>query len=155
MGWRGGRRNDEPRAAADGRRSDPLDGGEPLRFRRGPLRPSSPDRVGCPASGRAEVRVVERSSSAARAGSARGGSGAFTLTRCGWSHTYGVGTMFTNLRNRLFVILILIVGSGFFLYQNVRKTAKPDKPGTPLNLGLDLQGGMHLALELDQAKRVS
>jgi protein-export membrane protein SecD/preprotein translocase SecF subunit len=63
--------------------------------------------------------------------------------------------MFTNLRNRLFVILILILGSGFFLYQNVRKTARPDKPGAPVNLGLDLQGGMHLALELDQSKRVS
>jgi protein-export membrane protein SecD/preprotein translocase SecF subunit len=63
--------------------------------------------------------------------------------------------MFTNLRNRLFVILILVLGAGFFLVQNVRKTAKPDKAGTPLNLGLDLQGGMHLALELDQSKRVS
>jgi protein-export membrane protein SecD/preprotein translocase SecF subunit len=63
--------------------------------------------------------------------------------------------MFTNLRNRFFVILILVLGSGFFLWQNVRKTSRPGKSGAPVNLGLDLQGGMHLALELDQSQRVS
>ncbi|MGE0439888.1 MAG: protein translocase subunit SecD [Gemmatimonadales bacterium] len=63
--------------------------------------------------------------------------------------------MFTNLRNRFFVIAILIIGSGFFLWNNKRKTTQPDQPGSFVNLGLDLQGGMHLGLELDQSQRVS
>jgi preprotein translocase subunit SecD len=57
--------------------------------------------------------------------------------------------MFTNLRNRLIVISILVLGALFFLWDNYRQV------NSPVNLGLDLQGGTHLALELDQSKRVS
>ncbi len=57
--------------------------------------------------------------------------------------------MFTNLRNRLIVISILVLGALFFLWDNYRQV------DSPVNLGLDLQGGTHLALELDQSKRVS
>ena len=63
--------------------------------------------------------------------------------------------MFTNLRNRFIVIAILIVASGFFLWNNKRKTTRPDHQGSIVNLGLDLQGGMHLGLELDQSERKS
>ncbi|MBX3145805.1 MAG: protein translocase subunit SecD [Gemmatimonadales bacterium] len=63
--------------------------------------------------------------------------------------------MFTNLRNRFIVIAILILASGFFLWNNKRKTTTPTHQGTIVNLGLDLQGGMHLGLELDQSNRVS
>ncbi len=63
--------------------------------------------------------------------------------------------MFTNLRNRLIVIAILILASGFFLWNNKRKTTTPTHAGTVVNLGLDLQGGMHLGLELDQSNRIS
>ncbi len=41
------------------------------------------------------------------------------------------------------MILLLVTGCGFYLYQN--QTAS----GTPVKLGLDLQGGMYLALEVD------
>jgi protein-export membrane protein SecD/preprotein translocase SecF subunit len=57
--------------------------------------------------------------------------------------------MFANLRNRLIVIGVLVVGALLLLGNNHRQT------GAPVNLGLDLQGGMHLALELDQSGRVS
>ncbi len=63
--------------------------------------------------------------------------------------------MFNNLRNRFIVIAILIIASGFFLWNNKRRTTRPDQPGSVVNLGLDLQGGMHLGLELDQAERKS
>ncbi|MHB1327001.1 MAG: hypothetical protein ACYC2K_02250, partial [Gemmatimonadales bacterium] len=63
--------------------------------------------------------------------------------------------MFTNLRNRLIVVAILMLASGFFLWNNKRKTTTPTHQGTVVNLGLDLQGGMHLGLELDQSTRVS
>src|SRR5690349_22752105 len=61
----------------------------------------------------------------------------------------------STLRNRLIVILILVVGSGFFLWNNKRKTTTPTQDGSVVNLGLDLQGGMHLGLELDQSQRAS
>ncbi len=57
--------------------------------------------------------------------------------------------MFANLRNRFLVIGVLVLGALFFLWDNYRRV------GSPVNLGLDLQGGMHLALELDQSTRVS
>ncbi|MBL8984908.1 MAG: hypothetical protein JNJ80_01465, partial [Gemmatimonadetes bacterium] len=63
--------------------------------------------------------------------------------------------MFTNLRNRLIVIAILIIGSGFFLWNNKRKTTTSVQAGSVVNLGLDLQGGMHLGVELDQSQRAS
>ncbi len=63
--------------------------------------------------------------------------------------------MFTNLRNRFIVIAILIVGAGLSLWNNKRKTTTETQVGSIVNLGLDLQGGMHLGLELDQTERTS
>jgi len=63
--------------------------------------------------------------------------------------------MIRSLRNRLLVIGILALLSGVSLWQNYRRTAGPDRPGQPVNLGLDIQGGMHLTLELNQSERVS
>ncbi len=63
--------------------------------------------------------------------------------------------MFTNLRNRFIVIAILIVGAGLSLWNNKRITTNETQVGSVVNLGLDLQGGMHLGLELDQSERTS
>jgi len=69
-----------------------------------------------------------------------------------------------TIRNRLFAIAALLTLSVFFLFprsQTIRQRgadgAMQDITVTrvPLKRGLDLQGGMHLALELDQEKRVS
>ncbi len=51
--------------------------------------------------------------------------------------------MFTSLRARIVVILAVVAVSGWYLYQNQVQT------GSPLKLGLDLQGGMHMVLEVD------
>ncbi len=51
--------------------------------------------------------------------------------------------MFKSLRSRIIVIILMVMGCGVYLYQN--QTAS----GTPVKLGLDLQGGMYLALEVD------
>jgi preprotein translocase subunit SecD len=51
--------------------------------------------------------------------------------------------MFKTLRGRLITILAILVASGWLLYTHKRDT------GDWLKLGLDLQGGMHLALEVD------
>ena len=51
--------------------------------------------------------------------------------------------MFKTLRGRLVTILIIAVISGWQLYEHKRDT------GDWLKLGLDLQGGMHLVLEVD------
>src|ERR687896_16477 len=70
-----------------------------------------------------------------------------------------------SFRTRLLIIAGLLVLSIFYLIpRNV--TLRDRDPATgvmtnrtekrvPLKLGLDLQGGMHLALELDQSKQVS
>ncbi|MBM4188265.1 MAG: protein translocase subunit SecD [Gemmatimonadetes bacterium] len=63
--------------------------------------------------------------------------------------------MFTNLRNRFIVIAVLIVAAGLSLWQNKRRTTSPTQEGSIVNLGLDLQGGMHLGVELDQSERPS
>jgi preprotein translocase subunit SecD len=63
--------------------------------------------------------------------------------------------MLTNLRNRLIIVGLLVVGSLFFLWNNKRRTTTETRPGSVVNLGLDLQGGMHLGLELDQSQRKS
>jgi preprotein translocase subunit SecD len=70
-----------------------------------------------------------------------------------------------SLRNRLLVILALIALSVFYLVPRDVTTRERDletgvmtdrvQKRVPLKLGLDLQGGMHLALELDQSKQVS
>lgn len=51
--------------------------------------------------------------------------------------------MFKSIRARIIVILAVILASGWYLYQNYEET------GSPVKLGLDLQGGMHLVLEVD------
>ena len=48
--------------------------------------------------------------------------------------------MLSSLRGRIIVILLVIAGSGWYLYQN------------GVNLGLDLQGGMHLVLEVEDSE---
>ena len=51
--------------------------------------------------------------------------------------------MFKSLRARVILILLLVASCGFYLYQNQVQS------GSPVKLGLDLQGGMYLALEVD------
>jgi len=72
--------------------------------------------------------------------------------------------MFSTIRSRLIVIAVLIVGSVYFLFPRDVTIREPGPNGVmhdvtvtrvPLKRGLDLQGGMHLALELDQSKQVS
>jgi preprotein translocase subunit SecD len=70
-----------------------------------------------------------------------------------------------SIRTRILVILALIALSVFYLVpRNVTVRERDLETGVmhdrtekriPLKLGLDLQGGMHLALELDQTKQVS
>jgi preprotein translocase subunit SecD len=70
-----------------------------------------------------------------------------------------------SIRTRILVILALVALSVFYLIPR-EITVRERDPDTgvmrdreekrvPLKLGLDLQGGMHLALELDQSKQVS
>jgi preprotein translocase subunit SecD len=72
--------------------------------------------------------------------------------------------MFASIRSRLILIAALVAASVYFLFpRNV--TIRERAPNgvmrdtvvtrVPLKRGLDLQGGMHLALELDQSKQVS
>src|SRR4029077_442679 len=72
--------------------------------------------------------------------------------------------MLSSIRNRLILIGLLVAGSVFTLIpRNVTVRVKGDdgvmhdkvEKRVPLKYGLDLQGGMHLALELDQSSRVS
>jgi preprotein translocase subunit SecD len=70
-----------------------------------------------------------------------------------------------SIRTRLLVIAALIAASVYSLIpRNVTLRERDPDTGVmrdtvvkrvPLKLGLDLQGGMHLALELDQSKQVS
>src|SRR5213595_210112 len=70
--------------------------------------------------------------------------------------------MFTTVRSRLIAIGILLVLSIWALIptnttQRVRDATTGRMKDTtirriPINLGLDLQGGIHLALEVDQSK---
>jgi preprotein translocase subunit SecD len=72
--------------------------------------------------------------------------------------------MLASIRSRLILIAVLIVGSIYFLFPRTvtLRVRGPDGvmhddtvTRVPLKRGLDLQGGMHLALELDQSKQVS
>ena len=72
--------------------------------------------------------------------------------------------MFFSIRSRVIVIVLLIVGSIYFLFPRTVALRVRGADGVmhddtvtrvPLKRGLDLQGGMHLALELDQSKQVS
>ena len=72
--------------------------------------------------------------------------------------------MFSSIRNRLILIGLLIAASAFSLMprevttrvrgaDNVMRDSVSKE--IPIKRGLDLQGGMHLALELDQTRQVS
>jgi preprotein translocase subunit SecD len=72
--------------------------------------------------------------------------------------------MFSTIRSRLLLIAVLVVGSVYFLFPRNITLRERGADGVmrdtvvtrvPLKRGLDLQGGMHLALELDQSKQVS
>ena len=53
--------------------------------------------------------------------------------------------MFKSVRGRLITVLVIALGAMWQLYSNYRDT------GSPIKLGLDLQGGMHLVLEVDDS----
>src|SRR5215208_1101061 len=72
--------------------------------------------------------------------------------------------MLASIRSRLIVIALLVIGSIYFLFPRTVSLRERGANGVmrdtsvtrvPLKRGLDLQGGMHLALELDQSKQVS
>src|SRR3954470_10480484 len=72
--------------------------------------------------------------------------------------------MFATIRSRLLLIAVLVVGSVYFLFPRNITLRERGADGVmrdtvvtrvPLKRGLDLQGGMHLALELDQSRQVS
>jgi preprotein translocase subunit SecD len=72
--------------------------------------------------------------------------------------------MLSSIRNRLIIIGVLVAGSIFALIPRDTTIRVRNENGVmvdrtekrvPLKRGLDLQGGMHLALELDQSKQVS
>src|SRR6476660_8992931 len=72
--------------------------------------------------------------------------------------------MFSTIRSRVIVIVLLVIGSVYFLFPRTVTLRERGADGVmrdttvtrvPLKKGLDLQGGMHLALELDQSKQVS
>src|SRR5215210_4373869 len=72
--------------------------------------------------------------------------------------------MFATILSRIIVIVLLVLGSIYFLFPRDATIRERGPTGimrdttvtrVPLKRGLDLQGGMHLALELDQSKQVS
>jgi preprotein translocase subunit SecD len=72
--------------------------------------------------------------------------------------------MLSTIRSRLILIGVLVAGSIYFLIPRTVTLRERGPNGVmrdtvvtrvPLKRGLDLQGGMHLALELDQSKQVS
>ena len=62
--------------------------------------------------------------------------------------------MFSSIRNRLILIALMVVVSVAMMATRYRE-ASYGQTRSPVKLGLDLQGGMHLALELDQTQQVS
>ena len=72
--------------------------------------------------------------------------------------------MFGTIRNRLILILVLVAAAIAYLVPRQVTVRQKGANGVmrdtvekkvPIKYGLDLQGGMHLALELDQSKQVS
>src|SRR5439155_24289568 len=68
----------------------------------------------------------------------------------------------SNLKYRLLAIVLLTVTAAWALFPRNRTTRQLGPDGrmkevtqrhVPLRYGLDLQGGMHLALEVDEAKQ--
>ena len=63
--------------------------------------------------------------------------------------------MFQNLKVRLGLIVLLTLASVAILVANYnRKDAQGKRSGQIVNLGLDLQGGAHYAMEIDESKTV-
>ncbi|HUE76879.1 MAG TPA: protein translocase subunit SecD [Longimicrobiales bacterium] len=66
--------------------------------------------------------------------------------------------MFGSLKGRIFVIIAVIAASGAYLYANYascvedRERSGTVKACSPVTLGLDLQGGMHLVLEVEDTE---
>ncbi len=56
--------------------------------------------------------------------------------------------MFKSIRARILLIVLVVGASGWYLYQNYQES------GSPIKLGLDLQGGMHLVLEIDDPEGI-
>ena len=56
-----------------------------------------------------------------------------------------------NLSWRLAIVLVVIIGAFIYILPTIKPTWWPHKT---INLGLDLQGGMHLVLEVDTEKAV-
>src|SRR5690606_23076111 len=72
--------------------------------------------------------------------------------------------MFDSIRNRFILIAMVVAPSVFYLSPRDIKVREQGPDGAmrdtvitrmPLKLGLDLQGGMHMKLELDETNRVS
>jgi preprotein translocase subunit SecD len=62
--------------------------------------------------------------------------------------------MFQNLKVRLGLIVLLTLGSIALLVANYNRTYDPaTRSGQIVNLGLDLQGGAHYAMEIDESRR--
>jgi len=61
--------------------------------------------------------------------------------------------MLQNLKVRFAIIAVALLGSLFFLYRNYSEVGPDGKPlRQAVTLGLDLQGGSQLALEIDERK---
>lgn len=72
--------------------------------------------------------------------------------------------MFASIKNRLILIALVVATSLFYLFPRDITIREQGAEGAvrdtvvrrvPLKLGLDLQGGMHLGLELDETNQVS
>jgi len=72
--------------------------------------------------------------------------------------------MFSTIRNRVILIGLLLLACGYLLFPRPTTIRVRGADGAmrdtvvrqvPIKRGLDLQGGMHLALELDQSRQVS
>lgn len=60
--------------------------------------------------------------------------------------------MFTSIRGRIIVIIAVLIFAGGYLVTTYQESCGPEEldcTPTPVKLGLDLQGGMHLVLEVD------
>ena len=64
--------------------------------------------------------------------------------------------MFKTLRGRIITILLVAGAAGWSLYQHYDGSCPEGAPEScvqrPLKLGLDLQGGMHIVLEVDDPR---
>ncbi len=76
--------------------------------------------------------------------------------RCN-SHSVDIerGIMFKSVRGRLFTTVLLMALAGWQLYDHYQSSCNNGEDAgcvqSPIKLGLDLQGGMHLVLEVDDS----